>query len=120
VARKQCKHFDTCGNYVGGNSRHLECSKCATIRKRYGITLEERNGMMEEQSSCCAICDREVQFYNTAKDNPLGLERAVVDHNHDTGDVRAILCHSCNTALGLLGEDPNRLMRMYSYIREFN
>lgn len=37
---KQCKYYDVCGNTVGKNSRHLECSKCATIRKRYGITLE--------------------------------------------------------------------------------
>jgi len=115
---KQCKYYDVCGNNVGKNSRHLECSKCSTIRKRYNITLEERNSLYEEQNGCCAICNIEVQFYNTNIENPNGFQRAVIDHCHSSGKVRGILCHSCNVSLGLVKDNTDILVRMISYLNQ--
>jgi len=115
--RKQCKYYDVCGNTVGGNSRHLECSKCSTIRKRYGITLEERNIIFEDQGGTCAICEVPVKFYNTMEENPQHYERAVVDHCHTSNHVRGILCHSCNVALGLVKDDESILIKMISYLK---
>ena len=112
---KECKYFEVCGNYCGGH-RHLECSQCATIRKRYGITLEDRNAIYEEQGGCCAVCMTPVMFYNTAKENPEEFQRACVDHCHKSGEVRGILCHSCNVSLGLVKDNIETLVSMISYL----
>ena len=44
-------------------------------------------------------------------------KRPVIDHDHKTGKTRGILCHNCNVALGLLGEDIPRIESMIAYIR---
>lgn len=60
------------------------------LKKRYGITPEERGTMEASQSGLCGICKKQA--------------RLVVDHDHVTGKVRGLLCFSCNTAIGLLGD----------------
>lgn len=64
------------------------------LQKDYGITLEEYDRMLEGQDSRCAICRRE----------PGPHRQFSVDHDHSTGRIRGILCHVCNTAIGLLGD----------------
>jgi len=60
--------------------------------KNYGITSEQLQAMIASQAGRCAICS--VEFRSLEK-------RAVhVDHCHQTGAVRGVLCHSCNTKLG--------------------
>lgn len=44
--------------------------------------------------------------------------RMAVDHCHDTGAVRGLLCSNCNTALGLLGEDPDRILDLLAYLNK--
>ena len=65
--------------------------------RRYGLTIEQYDQMVEDQDGCCAICGGEV-------------DRLRVDHDHETGGVRGLLCHGCNTALGLMADDPERLL----------
>ena len=79
--------------------RHLQTS--------YGITLEQYEDMLEKQNSVCLICTL-----------PSGTRRLHVDHNHDTGKVRGLLCHHCNTALGLLRDDPALLAKAATYLLE--
>lgn len=61
----------------------------------YGITLDEYEAMHAAQDGRCAICIQPETRVLYGK-----LARLVVDHNHATGKVRALLCHRCNTALG--------------------
>lgn len=63
--------------------------------------------MLFVQNYTCAICHRELQELEH------GL---VVDHDHVTGKVRALLCGNCNTALGLLGDDVARIHRAAEYV----
>jgi hypothetical protein len=42
--------------------------------------------------------------------------RLLIDHNHETGEVRGLLCYSCNTALGLSRDDPVRLRALALYV----
>lgn len=73
------------------------------LKTKYGITQEERDGMLAEQSGACASCgDTEVKF--------------VVDHNHNTGAIRGILCSPCNLALGHLHDDPERIEALLTYL----
>jgi hypothetical protein len=71
---------------------------------RYGLTLEEYIKLFKDQDNKCAICGEE---------KPL-----IVDHNHATGKVRGLLCYSCNTAIGLLKDDPAMIFAAYKYLGE--
>jgi len=61
--------------------------------------------MLAEQDNGCAVCGGV---------NSSG-RRLAVDHDHETGRVRALLCHGCNVALGLVAEDPQRVYALASY-----
>jgi hypothetical protein len=63
--------------------------------------------MLARQSGLCAIC----------KTKPEKI--LCVDHSHETGQVRALLCSSCNSMLGFSGDNPARLGAGSSYLREF-
>lgn len=81
-----------------------------TLKKRcsrHGITPEEFWAMYEEQDGCCPICDEVVE-----------AEDSAIDHNHETGQVRGILCKTCNRALGLLKDSPSNLSRAFDYLTE--
>ena len=77
--------------------------------KRYGITLDDYNRMFSEQNGCCAICGTH------QLDEVLNL-----DHNHDTNEVRELLCSDCNWALGHAKEDIRRLQNMIQYLEKHN
>jgi hypothetical protein len=87
---------------------HLtEEQRLALKVKRYGISAERYRQILENQNGLCAICLRDKEL--------------VIDHNHDTGEVRGLLCTSCNTGIGLLGDsDVSRMERALSYIKVSN
>tara|TARA_X000001382_G_scaffold115771_1_gene94700 strand:- start:1573 stop:1941 length:369 start_codon:yes stop_codon:yes gene_type:complete len=72
------------------------------LMNQYGIDLMIYNQMLKNQNRCCKICNRRVDL--------------VVDHNHKTGDVRGLLCGSCNKALGLLQDNKQVIRNMYNYL----
>jgi len=74
---------------------------------RHGMTLEEYDEMAAQQGGKCAICGSE----------PSG--RLHVDHDHGTGRVRGLLCGGCNKSLGLMKDDPRRLLAAVEYLRRF-
>lgn len=71
---------------------------------KYGISLEEYNIMLELRNSKCEICNKEKKLY--------------VDHCHKTGKIRGLLCSSCNTAIGLLEDDIERLTNSINYLQK--
>jgi hypothetical protein len=73
--------------------------------KVYGLSPDEFQDMLDAQGGGCAIC--------TASPR---VRRIVVDHDHRTGQIRGILCLQCNTALGLLGDFPERIMKAADYL----
>jgi hypothetical protein len=76
------------------------------LKCRYGITVEEYNGMVDEQSGLCAIC-------SICPSSPL-----VIDHCHSTGEVRGLLCILCNQAIGMLKDDPEILQSAIEYLKK--
>lgn len=65
------------------------------LLRSFGITLEQYNAMNEAQSGLCAICNRP----------PITkASRLSVDHCHETGKIRGLLCTRCNTGIGMLGD----------------
>jgi len=59
------------------------------LKRDFGITIEEYDAMLTKQGGVCAICKR-----------PPNKNRLAVDHDHTTGEVRGLLCPSCNRAVG--------------------
>lgn len=63
------------------------------IKRKYGLSLEQYDKMLEQQQNKCAIC--EIQFPESFQE----WNRPCVDHNHQTNKVRGILCRKCNISL---------------------
>ena len=72
------------------------------LKRKYGLTLEAFDELLASQGGGCAICGR------PDADN--------VDHDHETGRVRGILCFPCNVAIGLLDDDEERALAAVAYI----
>lgn len=72
------------------------------LKRKYGITPEKFDEMSASQNGACAVCG--------------STERLVIDHDHETGAVRGLLCNSCNLALGLAGDSVDRLMALAAYL----
>jgi hypothetical protein len=77
-------------------------SRTYHLKRRYGITAEEVDEMLEAQGGLCAICRTE--------------PAAHVDHDHDTGEVRELLCFNCNGGLGQFKDDPEVLRAAADYV----
>lgn len=84
------------------------------LQKKYGITREEWWGMVDAQNGRCAICSRELDTTLRKRGRP-GL-KTCVDHCHDTGAVRGLLCDACNKGLGAFGDDLDRLRCAVRYL----
>lgn len=80
------------------------------LKTNHGLTLEDFEAMLLNQNGCCALCGTDVP-------GPLSWN---VDHNHNTGKVRGLLCQPCNVGLGNFKEDPELLYRAVNYLREPN
>lgn len=92
--------------------RHGEKSEQWRARKlfnRYGITVGEFDQMLAEQDGVCVVCG-----ISGAEGSRFGV--LVVDHDHQTGAVRGLLCSKCNSGIGLLGDDPAVLRRAAEYV----
>ena len=77
-------------------------------RRTYGISADEFDALLEKQDGGCAICGRKPE-----RDPSFHL-----DHDHLTGEIRGILCLSCNQGVGQFQDDPGLLERAAAYIRE--
>lgn len=77
-------------------------------RRKYKISDEEQNRIYAEQEGKCAICGVNKPLYGGTKDS------LCVDHDHDNGRVRGLLCGSCNYKLGILEQkDWEKKARAY-------
>jgi hypothetical protein len=87
--------------------------KSIDLKKRFGISLEEFELMLESQKHVCAICGHPERSIDHRTKRVRSL---AVDHCHTTGKIRGLLCSDCNTALGLLKDNPETMANMIIYI----
>lgn len=89
------------------------------LQYRYGITKEDYDYLFQKQKGCCAICGTNNPSLKSKKHKYFS-----VDHCHQTGLIRGLLCATCNTAIGLLGDCPETIARASLYLsctqRSFN
>jgi hypothetical protein len=81
------------------------------LRRKFNLSLEDYNKMMEAQEGKCAIC---LQFETQKRDGK--LKALAVDHNHATGAIRGLLCTGCNTGVGKLKDSTEILMNAIKYL----
>lgn len=77
------------------------------LQQKFGIGEREYKQLLKLQGGLCALCGRKSRA------------KLVVDHDHSTGRIRKLLCHSCNLGLGLLGDSPDRLRAGADYIENY-
>lgn len=75
------------------------------------MSVEDFDWLFNAQGKRCSICQRELMLQSHG--NPL---QACIDHNHQTEQVRGILCSECNGALGLFHENKEALLRAIEYL----
>lgn len=73
--------------------------------KKKGITVDDYERMFADQHGVCAICEQ-----------PELTRRLSVDHNHESGAVRGLLCHRCNVAIGLFKENVEVMVNAIGYL----
>jgi Recombination endonuclease VII len=100
---------------TSGKKTYRTTGKALSLRWKHGLSLEDYNKMLKEQNGVCAICSR--PEWMTVKGT---LRQLAVDHRHITNKIRALLCGSCNKALGLLQENPIVIQSMLNYINKHN
>lgn len=76
---------------------------------KYGITLDEYDAMLDSQNGHCAICP-------ATDPGRKGRSFLYVDHCHETGEVRGLLCGNCNDGLGRFRDDPALLRGAIAYL----
>jgi CO dehydrogenase nickel-insertion accessory protein CooC1 len=83
--------------------------RASELKRNFGITLHEYSLMFTEQKGKCACCG--------IHQNELTRNLAV-DHDHDTGLIRGLLCSNCNTSIGKLGDNIEGLMKALNYLEK--
>ena len=97
--QERCK--DCCKSHYH-NSGYTKRQRELSLKKKYGMSLLDYDLMVDEQGGQCAICGAKEKLY--------------VDHNHDTGKIRGLLCNTCNRAIGLLRDDSITIYKAAEYV----
>ena len=123
---RPCKKEGHTKRYTS-NNKCIECHKQYVkrpeqidqgLKRNYGITSKDWIGMYEEQNGICGnpYCD----FTNHPRWWEQERNGFCVDHDHNTGEVRGLLCSECNKQLGQIDKHPRRLMGLIQYKREWD
>lgn len=94
-------------------AKNATTARTYRLKKLYGMTRAEYEAMHAAQEGRCAICNREETGLSNKADRARGLS---VDHCHDSGRIRGLLCGRCNSAIGLLNHDGDLLRSAIAYL----
>lgn len=94
--------------------RNRPKAKQYRLQKLYGISLKDYKNKWNEQKGQCAICH--IKSYNIEE---MFNRVLVLDHDHNTNQVRGLLCNSCNRGLGLLNDDPLIISNAFNYLNQW-
>jgi hypothetical protein len=100
-----------CGRKQNIKSDTKEKSKNRHLKRAFNISLHDYNELLTKQNHKCYICN---------SDKPNGKGSFHVDHCHDTGKVRGLLCHYCNVGLGNFKDSAELLQKAIQYLKDTN
>jgi hypothetical protein len=104
--------------------RYAEIHRGVAFRhrlKKFGLTVEQYDAMLAAQGNCCAICRTDDPGIKQGAKRRLENGWPIVwniDHDHETGEVRGLLCRGCNIALGAVRENATTLAAMIKYVNK--
>ena len=90
--------------------KYPDKTRAIALKRYFDMTLEELNQIEKEQNTSCMICK--------IHQDDLG-ERLCVDHDHETKNVRGILCRRCNLGLGQFKDDVKLLKSAIKYLKKY-
>jgi len=93
-------------HYATSEKRRMDI-KATNLRNKFGISIDKYNEMFSKQNGCCAICSTHQQDIS---------KRLAVDHNHETQEVRGLLCMKCNLAVGYLNDSVESAQNLIKYL----
>src|SRR5437762_6907683 len=96
------------------NTRKNQLKVNALKYKEITLSIEDYDKLLKLQNGVCAIC-KEPETRNSHKNKTDSLS---VDHNHSTNIIRGLLCHRCNTVIGLMRENIELLIAMIRYLEQ--
>ena len=116
--------------YINKDGKKIvECKQCVSekndrraeqiwqnhIKRTYNLTPEQYNSMLKKQDYKCAVCG------STDPGNGRNKNRVhfCIDHSHYTGEIRKLLCVSCNSCLGNVKDNPELLRKLALYLEKF-
>lgn len=121
----KCRHCGDDVEFLWNRGRRLDnisCDLCgewnrSTACQTLGLTRAEYQSLFLRQRGRCAICQKPETRRTADRRRTVLLS---VDHDHETGKVRALLCQRCNTAVGMVKEDPEIAWVLFCYLRAFS
>jgi len=84
------------------------------LKQRFNMSIAEYNEIFLKQKGKCAICE----LAETSVDSKGNIKWLSVDHHHGNGDIRGLLCNSCNTGIGLLQDSAKIMYSAINYLKE--
>lgn len=94
-------------------SKRVNKDKKYSLKKKYGMTPSQWEVLEDAQDGRCAICKQKIKDASTVKNHQVPH----VDHSHDSGRVRSLLCNGCNRAIGYLSDSADRATAASSYLK---
>lgn len=92
-----------------------EIERNSHIKRTYGLSKEDFMSIISSQGNSCGICRIPFSVMSFIKEGR--KIRTAVDHDHDTGKVRGILCATCNLGIGFFGDNEEHLQMAIDYLR---
>lgn len=102
-----------CENKRNNKYTGTEYKRKWKLKHRFNMNLVDYELTLQQQNYKCAICGCDYYTYKKAANKEF-----CVDHNHQTGKIRGLLCNSCNRALGLFKDSPENLRKATKYLEE--
>jgi hypothetical protein len=90
------------------------------LRRLYNVTPEEYDAMTLAQNGVCACCGEKPDGRIGGYGKGGSIAKLVVDHDHHTGEVKALLCADCNCALGYMKNSPERIKKLLIYAEKYH
>ena len=93
--------------------KYKKLQRNSHLKRKYNISIEEYDAMFATQNGLCAICQNPEKGNVGNSDSIISL---AVDHCHETGKIRELLCMDCNQILGRFNDDPARFEKAAEYL----
>lgn len=103
----KCKNQRSIQDRIVDPEKAKKHQRTSRLRKMYGMTNECYRKLYESQNGKCAVCEKDIEYID---------KHTHIDHCHITNKIRGLLCHNCNTALGLLKEDKQIMSNLIRYL----